>query len=104
LCIHYKLDNENQYDCSGYGNHGLKYGNPQFLLNSPRYQYSIQFNGDLNNKILYDTTAFNFTDDFSWSCWIKHNYTGWQAASDKPLASFPFVVGRADSGGYGYGL
>jgi hypothetical protein len=41
--------------------------------------------------------SYNFTDKFSWSIWIKTNYTG-------TTAQYVFTVGRADAGGYGYGL
>ena len=52
------------------------------------------FNGNL---IHTDTTELNYTDNFSYCLWINQNYSG-------AVAEFAFTVGRADSGGYGYGI
>ena len=53
------------------------------------------FNGDLSN-IYINTTAFNYKDNFSYCLWIKHNYTSG--------TQYAFTVGRADCGGWGYGV
>lgn len=55
------------------------------------------FAGNVSNVVYNNTSEFNYTDNFSWSIWIKTNYTG-------STAQFVFTVGRADYGGYGYGL
>jgi hypothetical protein len=90
----------NEIDCSGYGHHGTCPATLESISNTPRYKNATKFNGNTNYKITYASTAFNFTDNFSWSCWVKHNYTGW----NKSGASYAFTVGRADTGGFGYGL
>lgn len=55
------------------------------------------FTGNISNVIYNTTSEFNYTDNFSWAVWIKTNYTG-------TTAQYAFTVGRADAGGYGYGL
>ena len=55
------------------------------------------FTGSVSNVIYNNTTDFNYTDDFSWTIWVKTNYTG-------SNAQYVFTNGRADAGGYGYGL
>ena len=98
-----------EYDCSGYNNNATISGTITCALrDSPRYQNSYIFNGNLSNRITNTTTQFNYTDNFSWSCWIKHNYTEaskhFNEDSSKQ-ASFAFTVGRADADpGRGYGL
>ena len=52
------------------------------------------FNGNLIHN---DTTELNYTDNFSYCLWINQNYSG-------AVAEYAFTVGRADSGGYGYGI
>ena len=52
------------------------------------------FNGNL---IYNDTTELNYTDNFSYCLWINQNYSG-------AVAEYAFTVGRADIGGYGYGI
>ena len=53
--------------------------------------------GSTTSVIHYDGTVFNFTDNFSWCAWINTNYTG-------STAQYAFTSGRADAGGYGFGL
>lgn len=55
------------------------------------------FNGSTSNVIYNNTTDFNYTDNFSWCVWVNTNYTG-------STAQYVFTNGRADAGGYGYGL
>jgi hypothetical protein len=54
------------------------------------------FAGSTANVIYNNTTDFNFTDNFSYCCWLKQNFTSG--------AQYAFTVGRADAGGYGYGI
>ena len=55
------------------------------------------FSGSTSNVIYNNSSDWNYTDQFSFSCFINPNYTG-------SAAQFVFTVGRADTGGYGYGL
>ena len=55
------------------------------------------FSGAVANAIYNNTTDFNYTDNFSWAVWVNTNYTG-------TTAQYVFTQGRADAGGYGYGL
>lgn len=55
------------------------------------------FNGSVGNVIYNNTTAYNYTDNFSFCIWVYPIYTG-------STAQYAFTVGRADAGGYGYGL
>lgn len=55
------------------------------------------FTGNVSNIVYNNTSEFNYTDNFSWSAWVNTNYTG-------TATQFIFTVGRADCGGYGYGL
>lgn len=55
------------------------------------------FTGNVGNVIYNNTTDYNYTDKFSWAVWINTNYTG-------TTSQFAFTNGRADAGGYGYGL
>ena len=98
-------DYYNSYDCSGHGNHGTVSGTLNASTDSPRYSHSTVFPGNTSNRITNTTTQFYYTDNFTWSCWVKHNYSGWQADSNKVAANFAFTVGRADFGpDWGYGL
>lgn len=58
---------------------------------------AAHFEGNTANVIYCNTTEFNYTDNFSVALWVKPNYTG-------TAAQYLFTVGRADYGGYGYGL
>lgn len=55
------------------------------------------WNGAVANIIYNNTTDFNYTENFSVAMWINPVYTG-------STAQYVFTVGRADAGGYGYGL
>lgn len=55
------------------------------------------WNGAVANIIYNNTTDFNYTENFSVAMWINPIYTG-------STAQYVFTVGRADAGGYGYGL
>ena len=58
------------------------------------------FNNDAGDVIYNNSTDFNYTtQNFSWAVWINKSY-----ASKTESAMFAFTVGRADAGGYGYGL
>lgn len=55
-----------------------------------------KFNGDY--KIIYTETTheFDYTDNFSWACWVLPVYSG-------TAYQYIFSVGRADYGSYEYG-
>lgn len=55
------------------------------------------FAGDIVNIIYNNTSDFNYTDNFSYCVWINQNYTG-------TATQWAFTNGRADFGGYGYGI
>lgn len=57
------------------------------------------FNGNTANTLRTTTKELNYTDNFSWCMWIKPNFN-----SSVSNAQFAFVVGRADGGGWGYGV
>lgn len=56
------------------------------------------FSGSTSNVIYNNTTDFNYTDNFSFCMWIKHNY------SSSAGVQYLFTNGRTDAGGYGYGI
>ena len=83
-------------DSSGHGFTGNITGSLITTSDSVLGLTSGYFNG---STVLYNnTSAFNFTDNFSWNIWVKHKglYTG--------NATYIFTNGRADAGGYGYGM
>ena len=85
-------------DLSGFGHNGtIKSAFPIISTDSPRYNASYQYEGSVNNACVNTTTDLNFTDNFTWSMWIKPKYTG-------TSTQYAFTVGRADYGEYGYGL
>ena len=55
------------------------------------------FNGNISNVIYNNTTEYNYTDNFSFCIWVKHNFTSGSA-------QYAFTVGRADATGYGYAV
>ena len=55
------------------------------------------FTGAATNAIYNNTNQFNYTDNFSWSIWVNTNFTSGST-------QYIFTNGRADAGGYGYGL
>ena len=87
-----------EIDTSGYGRHGtLASVFPTIQTGSPRYDCCYYYNGNVNNAHYNTTTELNYLDNFSWSIWVKTNFTG-------TVAQYIFTVGRVDAGGYGYGL
>lgn len=99
LVLHYKLDDltDGSQDSSGYNHRGIHAGNGTLVTDTPRYTKAFSFNGNINNRIYCNSTDMNFTNDFSYSLWLRANYTG-------TTGQYIFTVGRADSGGYGYGI
>lgn len=85
-------------DTSGYQRHGILVSTfPTIDSDTPRYRCAYKYSGSTGNIHYNTTTDLNFIDNFSWSLWVKTNYTG-------NIAQYAFTVGRADAGGYGYGL
>lgn len=71
-------------------------GSPNSWVNG-KLGKAAHFEGNTANVIYNNTTEFNYTDNFSVALWVKPNYTGTRT-------QYLFTVGRADTGGYGYGL
>lgn len=71
-------------------------GSPNSWVNG-KLGKAAHFEGNTENVIYNNTTEFNYTDNFSVALWVKPNYTGTKS-------QYLFTVGRADAGGYGYGL
>lgn len=89
-----------EYDCSGYKHNGIPAAptmRPIWDADSPRYTTSFKYDGNVNRVNYTTSTDMNFTDNFSWAIWINPNYTSGKT-------QFVFTGGRADAGGYGYGL
>lgn len=55
-----------------------------------------KFNGDYKTIYTETTHEFDYTDNFSWACWVLPIYSG-------TSMQYIFSVGRADYGSYGYG-
>ena len=55
------------------------------------------FVGSTSNVIYNNSADFNYTDNFSYCCWLNPNFTS-------GATQYAFTVGRADAGGYGYGI
>jgi hypothetical protein len=55
------------------------------------------WNGNVVNCVYNNTSDFNYTNNFSVAVWYKHKFTS-------GATQYAFTVGRADAGGYGYGL
>lgn len=92
--------NNIEYDCSGYKHNGTPVSTttrPTWDADSPRYTTSFNYSGKTSQANYTTSTDMNFTDNFSWAIWIKPNYTAGSA-------QYVFTGGRADAGGYGYGL
>jgi hypothetical protein len=65
------------------------------ISDSPRYSKCIYFNGQyLANE---SNNTIHYVDNFSWSIWMKITTVG------SPV-TYAFTVGRADAGGFGYGI
>lgn len=89
-----------EYDCSGYKHNGIPVSTtvrPTWDVDSPRYTTSFNYSGDANQANYTTSKDMNFIDNFSWAIWIKPNYVSGHN-------SYVFTGGRADAGGYGYGL
>ena len=56
------------------------------------------FSGSTSNVIYNNTNVLNYTDNFSYCLWINQKYT------DVSTDQYAFTVGRADAGGFGYGI
>ncbi len=84
-------------DSSGYGRHGKSVGTIQYFSDTAKYKTSYVMDGNHVNRIVYNENTFNYTDNFSYTLWVKPNHTG-------DSAQYIFTNGRADAGGYGYGL
>ena len=91
------VDTTTVSDSSGYGRDADVKGTITFEDGSPRYNSCFSFNGSTANIIYRNETTFNYTDNFSYALWVKANYTG-------TTAQFIFTNGRADAGGFGYGI
>lgn len=72
-------------------------GSPNSWGSNGKIGKCATFTGSTSNVIYNNTTDFNYTDNFSYCMWINHNYTG-------TATQFVFTNGRADAGGYGYGI
>ena len=58
------------------------------------------FSNNASNRIYASSTYYNYTvEDFSWCMWVKKDFSSITA-----WTMYAFTVGRADAGGYGYGL
>ena len=65
------MDENIEYDVSGYKNNGEKIGTIDYKSGSPRYNVSSSFNG-VNTGIYNIPTCLNSTStDFTISCWFK---------------------------------
>ena len=93
----FNINSNKEIDISGYKHDGSITTKASVTSDTPKYTCSYIFNGVVNNAIINSTTDLNYTDNFSWACWVKTNYTG-------TTAQYAWTVGRADAGGYGYGL
>lgn len=94
----FNINGTRESDLTGYGRHGtLVSAMPTIDSDTARYSCCYKYAGSTNNVHYNNTTDFNYTDNFSFACWIKTNYTG-------TTAQYAWTVGRADAGGYGYGI
>ena len=95
----FSINDTTEYDTSGYEHHGTIVSTlPDIDSDSPKYGCCYKYSGNKNNVHYNNTTDLNFTDNFSWSIWIKTNFTG-------TTKQYAFTVGRGDdNGGRGYGL
>lgn len=84
--------NTNNYGCDG-----ISFTGSPASYNGGKLGPASTFNGSVGNVIYNNTTAYNYTDNFSFCIWVYPIYTG-------STAQYAFTVGRADAGGYGYGL
>ena len=71
-------------------------GSPNSWSTNGKIGKCANFSGNLAKVIYNNTTEFNYTDNFSWALWVNTNYPS--------ATAYIFTNGRADAGGYGYGL
>jgi len=73
-------------------------GSPASWGNGPISKCAT-FNNNVSNVIYNNTNVYNFINEpFSWCMWLKKDYS-----SKTANAMYAFTVGRADTGGRGYG-
>lgn len=80
----------------GLGDHPLT-KTPPFNDNGKIGKCAI-FNGNATQIVSNNTKDFNYTNNFSYCIWINYQYNATAGSQ------WIFTVGRADYGGYGYGL
>lgn len=79
----------------GLGGHSMS-GSPASWSNG-KMGSCATFTGSTSNVVYNNTSDLNYTDNFSFCLWLNHNYSG-------TTPQYAFTVGRADYGGYGYGV
>ena len=72
-------------------------GSPNSYIATGKIGKCASFAGNTANIIYYNTSEFNYTDNFSYCVWINQNFTG-------TSQQWAFANGRADYGSYGYGI
>lgn len=79
------MNNNIEYDCSGYGNNGTKVGDFTYSSDSPRYLTSTFFEQGVNSYII--TPAINFDGKgFTASYWFKSSDAG-KSGYQMPLST-----------------
>lgn len=75
-------------------------GSPVAWTQSPVCSQAAQFSNNTANRIYCNTTDLNYVaNDFTVALWLTKNYS---AKTESGM--YAFTVGRADAGGWGYGL
>jgi hypothetical protein len=69
LILHYKMDENSFYDCSGLGNNGAQIGGIVLAEDSPRYDYSSYFDGSTQYIEVPEISPEEITVAF----WFKRN-------------------------------
>jgi len=82
---------------ANHGSDGLPMAGTPLSYADGKIGQSLTFNGAVANVIYNNTTNYNFIDNFGFAIWLYPIYTG-------TTAQYAFTVGRADAGGYGYGI
>ena len=96
------FDSAIEKDLSGFGHDSMTiYTLPDIDTTSPRYCTAYDFAENTAKRVrTQQTHDFDFTDNFTWSCWVKT-----RAKTDTSTgAQYAFSVGRATLSPYGYGL
>ena len=91
------MDSMEVPDSSGYGHKGIAVTPLMYDTTSPRFGHALAFSGNVAHRVYNNSTVWNYTDNFSYALWVKATYTG-------TTAQYIFTVGRADAGGFGYGI